>query len=349
MNNEQKQIEFSFVAELPIMPTVKKTRRKRSEASPAVPTETGNGTSRTPEDAEAMARALETHPDYRVLRRLQPRLDWPESVPGQTVRHVLLLDTETTGLNQAKDKIIELAMLRIAVDVASGLPVGLAQVYDGLEDPGAPISREIEMLTGISTAMVRNQRLDEARIAELLADVDLVIAHNADFDRPFAEARIPQFCNLAWACSLADIDWKEQGRNSAKLESLALELGYFYDAHRAEIDCHALLAILARPLPRSNSTGLAHLMIKAEQPSYRLYANNAPFDAKDKLKARGYRWSVEQKVWNTRINGMSALQAECDWLKANAYNQHTAMVQFEELDARLRYANRPAKMVQRQL
>lgn len=345
MNNEQQQIEFAFVAELPIPPTVKKTRRKRTVtpvAPVALPSETDNGT-------ETMARALEAHPDYRVLRRLQPRLNWPEPVPGQTIRHVLLLDTETTGLNQGKDKIIELALLRVDVDVASGLPIGLVQIYDGLEDPGIPISREIETLTGISTAMVRNQRLDEARIAELLADVDLVIAHNADFDRPFAEARIPQFCNLAWACSLADIDWKEQGRSSARLESLTLELGYFYDAHRAEMDCHALLAILARPLPRSDNTGLAHLMSKAEQPSYRLYASNAPFDAKDKLKARGYRWNVEQKVWSTRIDGMPALQAECDWLKENAYNRFAAMVQFEELDARLRYANRPAKMIQRQL
>ncbi len=345
MNNEQQQIEFAFVAELPTAPTVKKTRRKRIVApvAPAVlPAETDN-------NAEAMARVLEAHPDYRVLRRLQPRLHWPEPVPGQTIRHVLLLDTETTGLNQGKDKIIELALLRMDVDIASGLPVGLAQVYDGLEDPGIPISREIETLTGISTAMVRNQRLDETRIAELLADVDLVIAHNADFDRPFAEARIPEFCDLAWACSLADIDWRAQGRNSAKLESLSLELGYFYDAHRAEMDCHALLAILACPLPRSDSTGLAHLMAKAEQPSYRLYASNAPFDAKDKLKARGYRWNVEQKVWSTRIDGAPALQAECDWLKENAYNRLAAMVQFEELDAKLRYANRPAKMVQRQL
>lgn len=69
-------------------------------------------------------------------------------------------------MNQGKDKIIELAMLRMDVDIASGLPVGLAQVYDGLEDPGMPISQEIEALTGISTAMVCNQRLDEARIAD---------------------------------------------------------------------------------------------------------------------------------------------------------------------------------------
>ena len=35
------------------------------------------------------------------------------------------------------------------------------------------------------------------------------------------------------------------GQGSAKLESLALACGWFYDAHRAETDCHALLAVLA--------------------------------------------------------------------------------------------------------
>ena len=358
------QLDFSFVAELPVLATPPKKRspRKVAPATALVPNaplqplmtveavdvSTVASAQSNAGSVEAMAVVLEAHPDYRVLRRLQPRLQWPES-SGQGVCRVVVLDTETTGLDHSKDRIMELALLRVDVDLVTGLPVGTMQVYDQLEDPGIPISREVQEITGINDAMVQGQRLDDARIAMLLDGVDLVIAHNAGFDRPFCEARIEQFRHLTWACSFADISWKAQGKRSAKLESLALEMGWFYDAHRAEMDCHALLAVLIANLPQLPHTGLAHLMEQARKPSYRLMATNAPFDAKDKLKARGYRWSAEQKVWHTRVGDSVALQAEFDWLKDNAYHQRSAVVQFEKLDALVRYSNRAGELLYHQL
>lgn len=295
-----------------------------------------------------MAVALEAHADYRVLRRLKPRLQWPSTTLGGICR-VVVLDTETTGLDHSRDKIIELALLRVDIDLATGLPVGEVQVYDELEDPGMPIPKEVQEITGIHNAMVAGQRLDEARIATLLDGVDLVIAHNAGFDRPFCEARLAAFSHLAWACSFADIPWREQGKRSSKLESLAQDMGWFYDAHRAEMDCHALLAVLAAKLPQLPHTGLAQLVDQAHKPSYRLMATHAPFDAKDKLKARGYRWSAEQKVWSTRISDSKTLEAEFAWLKENAYNQRAVVVQFEKLDSKVRYSSRPGEMLYHQL
>lgn len=301
-----------------------------------------------PADAESMARALEAHPDYRVQRRLQPRLLWPQGPSLQTKR-LLVLDTETTGLDPSKDKIIELALLRVDVDLATGLPVGPVQVYDGLEDPGMPIPKEVVGITGITDADVRGQRLDDARVAQMLDGVDLVVAHNAGFDRPFVEGRIAQFQHLAWACSFADIDWKAQGKGSAKLENLAQGLGLFYDAHRAEMDCHALLAVLVTPLPVEQHTGLAHLLETVDKPVYRLQATQAPFDAKDLLKARGYRWNAEQKVWHTRLGDAQALSEECAWLKSTVYQQRSAVVQVEKLDARVKYSARAGELMRHTL
>lgn len=301
-----------------------------------------------PMNAESMAAALALHPDYRILRRLQPCVQWPGE-GTQAVTRIVVLDTETTGLDHSKDKIIELALLRVDVDTATGLPVGAVQVYDGLEDPGMAIPKEVIEITGLTDADVRGQRLDEGRIAQLLEGVDLVIAHNAGFDRPFAEDRIPQFSRLAWACSFADIDWKAQGRSSAKLESLAQALGLFYDAHRAEMDCHALLAVLVDQLPNAGHTGLAHLMAAAKKSNFRLQATHAPFDAKDQLKARGYRWNSDQKVWHTRLVDDAALQSECEWLKATVYHQRSAVVQVEKLNSAVKYSSRPGEILHRQL
>lgn len=299
-------------------------------------------------DVEAMAQAVQAHADYRVQRRLVPTLHWPSRGEGAVTR-VVVLDTETTGLDASRELIIELALLRVDIDNASGLPVGEVQVYDGLEDPGKPIPREVVALTGLHDADVKGQQLDAARVAELLEGVDLVIAHNAGFDRPFVEARFARFAQLSWACSFADIDWKAQGRGSAKLESLAQANGWFYDAHRAEMDCHALLAVLAQALPASGHTGLAALMQAARHPSYALQATNAPFEAKDKLKSRGYRWHAEQRVWHTRLKSEAELNAECEWLKLNVYGQRRATVQIEKLDALARFSGRAGVLTQLQL
>lgn len=350
MNNNQ--LDFAFVAELPVLASPPNKRVTRSRPQPPAPTlSVAPPPARAPSNppsVEAMAAAVESHPDYRVMRRLKPCLEWSPA-GHQGVCRVLVLDTETTGLDHSKDRIMELALLRVDVDLGSGLPVGTVQVYDGLEDPGMPIPKEVQDITGITPAMVQGQQLDEARIAALMQDVDLVIAHNAGFDRPFVEARLAGFRQLAWACSFADIPWKMQGRKSAKLESLAQDMGWFYDAHRAEMDCHALLAVLATNLPQFHHTGLAHLVEQAHKPSYRLMATNAPFDSKDLLKARGYRWSAEQKVWHTRVGDGKALQAEFDWLKEHAYHQRSAVVQFEKLDAHVRYSARNGELLHHQL
>ena len=315
-------------------------------APPHVPAEGGQPADVSPE--EAMAATRDRHPDYRVLRRLVPPLSFPGPAVGAVCR-VLLLDTETTGLNPARDKVVELALVGFDLDLATGQPVGALDVYDGLEDPGMPMSEEVKALTGISDEMLKGQRLDESRIAAMLETADLVVAHNAGFDRPFVEARLAQFAQLNWACSFADIDWKLQGRSSAKLGALAMELGWFYDAHRAEMDCHALLAVLMPALPHSGQSGLMQLAQSAQHPSYRLQATAAPFDAKDELKARGYRWDGAAKVWHTRLADEAALTLECQWLKSAVYGGRPARVQVETLQARTKYSARPGLLTWHQL
>ena len=341
------------MADTAVMAVVQTIAAPQPEPALAAPTPTPEAQAQTPSGLEAWAQSLEAHPDYRVQRRLQPRLLWPASAGNDVVR-VVVLDTETTGLDHSKDKIIELALLRVDVDRATGLPVGPVQVFDELEDPGMPIPEVAKGITGITDADVAGKRLDEARIAALMDGVDVVIAHNAGFDRPFCEARLPLFRDYAWACSFADLDWKAQGRSSSKLEALAQGLGLFYDAHRAEMDCHALLAVLAAPLPVPpqavpHTTAMAQLLASAQSPFFRLQATGAPFDAKDLLKARAYRWNAELRVWHTRLSDEAALEAECAWLKAQVYGQRSASVMVEKVDALTKYAARNGALAPRQL
>ncbi len=315
-------------------------------AAPAMPTATAVEPS-----PEQMARLLSQHPDYRVLRRLVPVLDHgpaPDHAPAG-VRRVLILDTETTGLSHASDRIIELAMLLVQVDVATGQPFGTVTTFEGFEDPGMPIPEVAKQVTGISDDMVRGQRLDDAQVQALIDQADLVVAHNAGFDRPFVEARFPGFAHKAWACSFADIDWKALGAESAKLSALAQDQGWFYDAHRALVDCQALLQVLGQRVGDDGLNGLQRLMAAAERPSYKLRATGSPFDSKDQLKARGYRWDGEAKVWFCSLASEAALNDELAWLQAEVYGGRRAMVDVEALDALTRYAPRPGLREQRGL
>jgi len=131
---------------------------------------------------DEMADKLSAHPDFKVKRRLVPILDFgPGS--GAPTKRVLILDTETTGLDWRAENIIELAMLSVAVDLQTGQPVGVVEVYEDFEDPGRPIPAEIVKLTGITTQDVKGQKLNEAKIIDMVQRADLIVAHNASFDR----------------------------------------------------------------------------------------------------------------------------------------------------------------------
>ena len=333
-----EQMSFGFdAAPQDAAPTPAKSAKKAKAPTPSALTAVAESLSH-----DAMAQALDAHPDYKVLRRLVPRDDWGTASTSETKR-VIVLDTETTGLDAKNERIIELAMLSVQVDLATGQPVGPVTTYESFEDPGKPIPPAITEITGIDDSMVRGQRIDDARVAELVQAADLIVAHNAGFDRPFVEARLPVFATRAWNCSFAGIDWKAQGSGSAKLEFLAHERGWFYDAHRALVDCHALLQVLATPL-KNGQSGLQQLLQGASNTRYKLRATGAPFEAKDALKARGYRWDNENRVWWTTLMGQAALQQEADWLKANAYNGRSARVQIEAQTALVQFSARAGEV-----
>ena len=293
-----------------------------------------------------MADQLSAHPDFKVKRRLLPILNFGPGTGGPT-RRVLVLDTETTGLDWRAECIIELAMLAVDVDLETGKPVGEVEVYEDFEDPGRPIPPEIVKLTGITSQDVKGQKLNEAKIKDMVERADLIVAHNAGFDRPFVENRLEVFEHKAWACSFQGINWKAQGMGSAKLEFLCSELGWFYDAHRAQVDCHALLRVLSSPLQSDNSegssTGLQQLFKAAENARTVVKAFGSPFETKDKLKARGYRWDAEARVWYTAVKSAEALDAEAEWLKSEVYGGRAARIGLETQDARVQFSSRSGK------
>jgi len=264
-------------------------------------------------ELEALATRLSAHPDYRVLRRLDPAYAGGPKILGANVRRAAIVDVETTGMDSGADQIIELGVVVFEYGADTGQVGPVVGRYSGLEDLGRPIPSESTAVHHITDEMVRGKHIDDEAVAAVLSGVGLVIAHNARFDRPFVEKRLPVFAGLHWACSIRDVSWRDHGYRSAALEFLTYRAGVFYEGHRAETDCLAVLKVLAGPLGEGGAPALYALLASARQPSYRVEALGSPFEAKDVLKARGYRWHVEGKVWVGEV-AVAEREAELAWL-----------------------------------
>jgi DNA polymerase-3 subunit epsilon len=105
-------------------------------------------------------------------------------------------------------------------------------------------------------------------------------------------------------------------------------------------DCRALLEILSRPLPKSGTTGLHQLLTAASEPALRLWATGSPFETKDVLRQRGYRWDADRRCWS-RVVAKAVAREESEWLKANVYAGRAAQIDVEVLDSRVRFSGRP--------
>jgi DNA polymerase-3 subunit epsilon len=180
----------------------------------------------------------------------------------------------------------------------------------------------VTALTGITDEMVAGHRIDDAAVSAFIGDAVVVIAHNSGFDRKFAERYWPAFEYKAWACSATEIEWRKHGFAGAQLGYLLNGAGYFHAAHRAVDDCHALLEILALELPMTGGPALALLLETARKRTIRVWAEQSPFELKDSLKRRGYKWSDgsdgRPRSWYIDV-GESALDDEIAFLKAEVY------------------------------
>ena len=155
---------------------------------------------------EDIARLLEQSPDFRVLRRLQPRDVFSQSHCEQPLVGIVL-DTETTGLDLDKAEVIELAMLKFHY-APNGEVLRVIDRFDKLRQPANPIPPEITELPGITDEMVAGHSIDPAAVEAFIADAVIVIAHNARFDRSIAENDWSVFKGVDWACSLDEIPWR---------------------------------------------------------------------------------------------------------------------------------------------
>ena len=159
-------------------------------------------------------------------------------------------DLETTGLNISRDKIVEIAILKINPDQKE-------EMYVKRINPVIKISEESEAIHGISNEDVKDcPKFEELadEIIEFIGNADLAGYNSNKFDIPFL---LEEILNAGKELSMEGRQFIDVQNIFHKMEQRTLAAAYkFYcdkdliNAHSAEADIYATYEVLKAQLER---------------------------------------------------------------------------------------------------
>lgn len=220
--------------------------------------------------------------------------------------NLLIIDTETSGLDPAVDKVVELAAILYSVDYQTILHQ-MSSICEAQSNDAERINRiPVDALRTVSPT------LEDHSIAlfnAMAREAHYVVAHNADFDKQwFVGAAGAALVNgetqqlLRWLCTMSDFTWPLQNKQGESLVSLALAHGIgVASAHRALADCQMIAALF----DRVSKEELRSMLHEALLPRF-LYKANVSYDNKQLAKDAGFKWQSDKKQWVRKLTEAQA-------------------------------------------
>lgn len=166
------------------------------------------------------------------------------------------IDTETTGLEIGKDRIVQVAVVRCQF---SHEPL----IQSWLVDPGIAIPAEATRVHGLTDIDVAGKppigRIGRY-VVESMREADVLVGYNWPFDSAFLSSELGALWDEAVKCMpvidvlvlarLADVEHPEPGTGRHRLASVAQRLGVVGvgSTHRAEADALLTCRVLERLL-----------------------------------------------------------------------------------------------------
>lgn len=222
----------------------------------------------------------------------------------------LIVDLETTGLDAKADRIIEIGLVEFAVEGEE--PPHLTRCYGALQEPDVPLSEEVQRITGLTPKVLAGHRIDWDIVRGFFDRASIAIAHNMEFDRGFLMSSGELAGKrIHWGCSMRHINWQRQSFKTTALNYLAADHGFVNPfAHRAVFDCATTFRLVA--------PHLRELIARSYEREYLIKAVHSPFESKDVLRQRGYRWDPTERCWS-RVCSETTLSEEREFLAEQVY------------------------------
>lgn len=146
----------------------------------------------------------------------------------------IVLDIETTGLNPKKDKIIEVAAVKIINDE-------IRDIFHSMIDPEIEIPQEITKLTGITNEMVQGSPKINDVMEQFYNFVEntCLVAHNASFDLSFLREALGKTGLIISNAIIDTLSLSRELLKDTKKHNLAALAAYFHissDRHHRALD-----------------------------------------------------------------------------------------------------------------
>ena len=216
------------------------------------------------------------------------------SPPSVVPRTLLIIDTETTGLEPENHCCVEVGA--ILFDVQSRAVLAQQSFLLPAETNAAePINR----IPAVVTRLPQPWKQALLWFQNLLDAADVLVAHNAAFDRQwFGRGELPAVTQ-PWLCSMEDMRWPadRQLRSRPSVRDLALAYGVpVWAAHRALTDCIYLAEVFAR------CEDLEQQLLQGLEPRQLMRAK-VSYDDRQLARDAGFRWNDPIKgAWARRMS-----------------------------------------------
>ena len=202
------------------------------------------------------------------------------------------VDLETTGLDAEKDQVTEIGA--VLWDTELNAPI---KFFNKLLRINGSVPVDIVKLTGIDDALLEKYGESPTKawdaFWEFQEEADMLLAHNAPFDRGFIEECCDGMKGRPWIDSCVDVEYPES-ISTRKLTHLAAEHGFVNPfAHRAMTDVLTMLQLVSR-------YDWDQVIENAKTPNVTMRAM-VSYEQNQKAKGCGYRWDGTKKIWVKQV------------------------------------------------
>ncbi len=221
-------------------------------------------------------------------------LETSEVIKSNAIEKLLIIDTETTGLDPQNDQCVEVGAILFHV---------LSRSVLAQQSFLIPVeSNQAEHINHIPADISRlSQPWQQGLIYlnELIDSADILVAHNAAFDREwFGKYPLPKVAKR-WLCSMEDIRWPKERQLRVRPSVRDLALAYeipVWSAHRALTDCIYLSEVFRR------CDDLESLIDQGLEPR-KLMRAEVSYEERHLAKLAGFSWNNPiPKAWTKRLS-----------------------------------------------
>lgn len=206
------------------------------------------------------------------------------------IASLIITDTETQGLDPAKHAAIE-----VAVAVWSVPHRTMTACYSTLIRADGNEAEAINRIPAVALGFAAPPEYAWRAVGAFIEKAhkaSAFVAHRASFDRSFYPKELAN--SREWICSKYDIEWPRSKPGASLVEvALAHDVAIAVN-HRALAD----VLLLCRVFERCAELGydIDAMIARAMRPKA-TFVSLAPFEEKEAVKAAGFSWIPDRKVW----------------------------------------------------